>query len=71
MLEKAGFVDVVEKRFKWPMNGWSQDPTLKHLGELNQIRMVEHIQGFTMRLLTGAGNVSSTWCSMIEHVFGN
>jgi hypothetical protein len=58
-LEKVGFVDVVEKRFKWPMNGWSSDPTLKRLGELNQIRVTEHIQGFTLRLLTGAGEVST------------
>ena len=58
LLEKVGFVDVVEKRFKWPMNGWSDDPTLKRLGRLNQIRVTEHIQGFTLRLLTGAGEVS-------------
>jgi hypothetical protein len=57
-LEKVGFVDVVEKRFKWPMNGWSSDPALKRLGELNRIRVTEHIQGFTLRLLTGAGEVS-------------
>jgi hypothetical protein len=40
------------------MNGWSSDPTLKRLGELNRIRVTEHIQGFTLRLLTGAGEVS-------------
>ena len=58
LLKKVGFVDVVEKRFKWPMNGWSSDPALKKLGELNQMRVTEHIQGFTLRLLTGAGEVS-------------
>jgi len=57
LLEKVGFVDVVEKRFKWPMNGWSSDPALKRLGELNRIRVTEHIQGFTLRLLTGAGEM--------------
>ncbi|KAI4718998.1 S-adenosyl-L-methionine-dependent methyltransferase [Aureobasidium sp. EXF-10727] len=65
LLERAGFVDVVEKRFKWPMNGWSSDPTLKELGELNQIRLVEHVQGFTLRLLTGAGE----WPLPRAHVF--
>ncbi|TIA50518.1 S-adenosyl-L-methionine-dependent methyltransferase [Aureobasidium pullulans] len=65
LLEKAGFVDVVEKRFKWPMNGWSQDPALKHLGELNRVRLVEHIQGFTMRLLTTAGK----WPLPRAHIF--
>lgn len=58
LLEKVGFVDVVEKRYKWPMNGWSSDPALKRLGELNRIRVTEHIQGFTLRLLTGPGKVS-------------
>lgn len=42
------------------MNGWSQDPALRHLGELNRVRLVEHIQGFTMRLLTTAGKVSTS-----------
>lgn len=58
LLEKAGFVDIVEKRFKWPMNDWPNDPALKQLGELNQMRLTEHVQGFTLRLLTGAGEVS-------------
>lgn len=40
------------------MNGWSSDLTLQKLGELNQMRITEHIQGFTLRLLTGAGEVS-------------
>ena len=66
LLERAGFVDVVEKRFKWPMNGWSNDPTLKQLGELNQIRLTEHLQGFTLRLLTGAGEVSTSY-NILHH----
>jgi hypothetical protein len=65
LLEKAGFVDVVEKRFKWPMNGWPNDPALKQLGELNQLRLTEHVQGFTLRLLTGAGEVSASTTSLI------
>ncbi|KAH0385140.1 S-adenosyl-L-methionine-dependent methyltransferase, partial [Aureobasidium melanogenum] len=65
LLEKAGFVDVVEKRFKWPMNGWPNDPALKQLGELNQLRLTEHVQGFTLRLLTGAGE----WPLPRAHVF--
>lgn len=66
LLERAGFVDIVEKRFKWPMNGWSNDSTLKQLGELNQIRLTEHLQGYTLRLLTGVGEVSTS-CKILHH----
>jgi hypothetical protein len=32
MMEQVGFVDVVEKRFKWPLGGWPKDEKLKELG---------------------------------------
>jgi hypothetical protein len=32
MMEEVGFVDVVEQRFKWPLNTWPKDPKLKELG---------------------------------------
>jgi len=31
-LEAAGFVDVVETRYKWPQNGWPKDKKFKELG---------------------------------------
>jgi hypothetical protein len=31
-LEAAGFKNVVEKRYKWPLNRWPKDPKLKKLG---------------------------------------
>jgi len=31
-LEEAGFVDVVEVRYKWPGNRWPKDPRMKELG---------------------------------------
>jgi hypothetical protein len=34
-LEEAGFVDVVEKVYKWPMNGWPKDARLKEMGLWN------------------------------------
>ena len=53
LLEKAGFVDVVEVTYKWPMNGWARhDEKLKNIGRWNQLRMHEGIEGFMMRLLT-------------------
>ncbi|KAL4865513.1 hypothetical protein BDV12DRAFT_174479 [Aspergillus spectabilis] len=51
-LKRAGFVDVVEVGFKWPMNGWSSDPKLHELGRWNQLRLNTGIEGFMLRLLT-------------------
>ena len=31
-LQDAGFVNVVEVRYKWPLNQWPKDPRLKELG---------------------------------------
>ncbi|KAL1304797.1 hypothetical protein AAFC00_003726 [Neodothiora populina] len=59
ILERAGFVDVVDVRFKWPVNPWPNDPKLKQLGKLNEIRLIENLEAFTMRLLTQAGNMTA------------
>lgn len=39
-MQRAGFVDLVEERFKWPMNGWSRDLKLRELGRWNQLRLM-------------------------------
>jgi hypothetical protein len=31
-LEEAGFINVVETRYKWPTNTWPKDPKFKQLG---------------------------------------
>lgn len=51
-MERAGFVDVHEVRFKWPINGWSSDPRQKEIGRWNQLRLHDGIEGFMLRLLT-------------------
>ena len=69
-IEKAGFVDVVETRYKWPMNGWPSPEfrthgndgdksweKLRELGIWNQFRSYDGIEGFMLRLLTAAGGV--------------
>ncbi len=70
-MEKAGFVDVVETRYKWPMNGWPSPEhrtqgndgdkhwrRLRELGIWNQLRLYDGVEGFMLRLLTQAGRVS-------------
>lgn len=57
-LEKAGFVDVTEVPFKWPMNGWPSDRKMKDIGRWNQLRLHEGVESFMLRLLTQVGGVS-------------
>jgi hypothetical protein len=32
-LTRAGYVDIVENIYKWPMNRWPKDPKFKELGK--------------------------------------
>ncbi len=56
-MERAGFEDLVETRYKWPMNGWSKDPKLRELGMWNQLRLYDGIEGMMLRVLTHDGGV--------------
>jgi hypothetical protein len=51
-IEKAGFVDVVEKKFKWPIGDWPADARLKDIGRWNAQHWIEGIEPWTLRLLT-------------------
>lgn len=46
-LERAGFVDVVERRFKWP-----KDPYYKELGTWTRENLDGGIEGLVMALFT-------------------
>lgn len=54
---KAGFTEVTEVTYRWPMNGWSKDPRMREIGRWNQVRLHEGIEGMMLRLLTKAGGV--------------
>lgn len=58
-LEKAGFVDVTEVTYKWPMNGWPTDRKMKDIGRWNQLRLHGGVESFMLRLLTQVGGVST------------
>lgn len=49
---KAGFVEVVERRYKVPIGEWASDPHLKSLGHVNRMLWEEGIEGWCMYLLT-------------------
>lgn len=54
----AGFEDVVEMVYKWPVGPWAKDEYMKHFGAYNRIHWQEGIEGWSMALLTRVLNVS-------------
>jgi hypothetical protein len=51
-ITKAGFVDVVEKRFKCPLGPWASDPIMKKMGAFNRLQQEEGLEGYAMYLYT-------------------
>lgn len=64
-LRRAGFVDVVQVDYEWPVNGWAKEKKMKDIGRWNQLRLHEGIEGFMLRLLTQVGG----WSLARAHVF--
>lgn len=54
-MEKAGFVDIHEKTYKWPIGPWPRDPLLKEAGRVNHHHWVNGLEGWCMFLLTKFG----------------
>ena len=51
-MRDAGFEDIVETGFKWPIGPWAKDPSLKHLGHLVRAHVETGLENWTLRLLT-------------------
>lgn len=54
-IEKAGFVDLREKVYKWPIGAWPRDPVLKEAGRLNWHMWRTGLDGYARYLLTKFG----------------
>jgi hypothetical protein len=48
--ERVGFVDVQQRVFKLPINGWPEDPRLKQLGLMWAENLLDGIAGFSYQL---------------------
>ncbi|KAM0263628.1 hypothetical protein ACHAPA_008717 [Fusarium lateritium] len=48
---EVGFVDVTEKVYKIPLNGWPKNPRLKKFGELWHANVADGLQAFSYGLL--------------------
>lgn len=51
LIEKAGFVDVVEKRYKLPVGPWPADAKWKELGRWSLLHMLTGIDGMQLFML--------------------
>lgn len=51
-LQRAGFVDIVERRFKWPINTWPKDPYYKQIGAWVLENLDGGVEGLLMALFT-------------------
>lgn len=58
-LEDAGFEDIVERVYKWPIGPWSRDPHMKEIGLWNRLHWQEGIEGWSLALLTRVLGVKS------------
>lgn len=57
-IRDAGFVDVFEKRYKWPVGPWSSDPRMKDIGRWNLLNWEEGMEGWVMAVYTRVLGVS-------------
>lgn len=52
-VREAGFKDIHNERFSFPIGSWPKDKMLKQVGLLNLANFADGLEGFSMRLLTG------------------
>ncbi|KAJ5686814.1 hypothetical protein N7536_009433 [Penicillium majusculum] len=54
-MEKAGFVDIQEKAYQWPIGPWARDQKYKEAGVVNFQHWLSGMEGWCMWLLTHFG----------------
>nr|XP_036579209.1 methyltransferase domain-containing protein [Colletotrichum truncatum]KAF6786695.1 methyltransferase domain-containing protein [Colletotrichum truncatum] len=52
LLPEAGFVEVSDRRFVWPLNSWPRDPHLKELGSWTRENLACNTAGMIMAPMT-------------------
>ncbi|KAF4930985.1 Secondary metabolism regulator LAE1 [Colletotrichum viniferum] len=52
LLPEAGFVEVTDRRFIWPLNTWPRDPYLKELGSWSRENLASNTDGMIMAPMT-------------------
>lgn len=67
-IEKAGFVDVHEKKSRVPLGPWPKDKQLKEVGQLEYAHWKAALEGWAMWLLTHFGE-PEPWTTEEVHLF--
>jgi hypothetical protein len=57
-MEAAGFINIVEKKYKFPIGVWPKDKRMKELGMWFRAYFEDGMEGYAMALLTRILNVS-------------
>lgn len=57
-MEAAGFVDIVEERFQWPINTWPKGTYYKTLGLWYNRDLLDGLSGIAMAICTRGLNMS-------------
>lgn len=67
LMQDAGFVDIVEKRYKMPVGGWMKDAKWKEIGMWNLLYLTTGLEGMALYILK---NVLGVSCSprLIRHL---
>ena len=58
LIAEAGFVDVVERKFKMPVGGWMGDCKWKEIGRWNLLYLTTGLEGmqlFILKAVLGVG----------------
>lgn len=58
LIEAAGFVDVVETKYKVPVGGWMEDKKWKEVGRWNLLYLKEGLEGMALFILKNILRVS-------------
>lgn len=67
-MAEAGYVDVVEHHFQWPINQWPKGKKNKTLGAWYQQDMMEAMQGVSIKLLIAAGMSKEEVGALLDEV---
>lgn len=58
LFRAAGLVDVEERHFVWPTNGWVRDRHLKKLAPWFRKDLGDGLEGLSLRFLMGVGGMA-------------
>lgn len=51
-IEQAGFIDIHEKTYRWPIGPWAKNQHLKEAGRLHYYQWLAGMEGWVLKFLT-------------------